>query len=89
MSVIVTVVCRHTLRKGDGGSKVAGLLSFPDEEGGSGQGQEGMVVWAADNSISMTLPSSKVGIGACRISHFTFRMHHMLVKQPGVLYGCY
>jgi hypothetical protein len=52
--------CRHTLRKGDGGSKVAGLLSFPDEEGGSGQGQEGMVVWAADNSISMTLPSSKV-----------------------------
>jgi hypothetical protein len=54
---------RHTLRKGDGSSKVSVLLAFPDEEGGSGQGQEGMVVWAdnaAHDAIKMTLPSSKV-----------------------------
>jgi hypothetical protein len=54
------ILNRHTLRKGDGGGKVAALLAFPDEGGGSGQGQDGMVVWAADQAIHMNLPSSKV-----------------------------
>lgn len=58
------ILNRHTLRKGDGGGKVAALLAFPDEGGGSGQGQDGMVVWAADQAIHMNLPSSKV----CQIS---------------------
>lgn len=50
------------MRKGDSHSKVSALLAFPDEEGGSGQGQEGMVVWGADSAINMTLPSSKVRV---------------------------
>lgn len=60
MSSAVLLPNRHTLRKGDGAAKVAALLAFPDEGGGSGQGQDGMVVWAADNAIHLSLPSNKV-----------------------------
>lgn len=52
------VLARHTLRPGGGSSKVCGLTAFPDED--SSTGQDGMVVWAADGGLNMTLPSSQV-----------------------------